>query len=498
MRKISGKDELFDFLIDRLLKNPAESNGIGRLIFEMFTGIKKQFNTCAEHGLRMLLKKFKSSGDEEKNENELIFNCLSVTIQSMANHTDKQHASVVWTSLYATIDDFKTEPIKFYYVVKLLSLFIAHKDCKLVENSDLLLENLCKIADVDCENNGDDELRKKLTESLFDIGKTVLLSENLKFSIDKLSSLPAKLYQPKYDLDCVCALTKQLFDWEHFRNILLPNLINYFDLHRAAEQNATEKRFLNLIGLYLARLNVIDIDTLYLKPSESSTTTTKNINLVDHLIAAKELSDFNRLFGEKRYSSSGLLKKLAAYAKSLLDKSNLITLATKNQSDLIELLVGAPFLFQDSEEIAERIYSVCEQFQQLLNQHLNVNSNANANLNDLEALSFSYSITVWSLVLNKKIKNQFAKEIKLCDKVVDFLVELKRLGDKLLDEKNGSFEIVQRSLKHHLRALNFILISIRLQSAADEKYQQYFRITLEKLFDLLKNQLASPYHEVKK
>ena len=191
MRKISDKDMLFDFLIERLLKNPAESNGIGRLIFEMFTGIKKQFNTCAEHGLRILLRKFKSVSEKQKmtttatknntnqEVNELIFNCLSVTIQSMANHTDKQHAHVVWTSLFATIDDFKTEPSKLFYAVKLLSLFVAHKDCKLVENSDSLLENLCKIADMTFGSNDDDELSKKLTESFFDIGKTVLLSENL-------------------------------------------------------------------------------------------------------------------------------------------------------------------------------------------------------------------------------------------------------------------------------------------------------------------------------
>lgn len=51
------KNELFNFLIERLIKHQEESKGIGRLIFEMFKGIKKQFNSCTEHVFIISLNK---------------------------------------------------------------------------------------------------------------------------------------------------------------------------------------------------------------------------------------------------------------------------------------------------------------------------------------------------------------------------------------------------------------------------------------------------------
>ena len=49
MRKVSDKSELFDFLLTRARARPHEASGIGRLVFEMFKGIKHQFNACTEH-----------------------------------------------------------------------------------------------------------------------------------------------------------------------------------------------------------------------------------------------------------------------------------------------------------------------------------------------------------------------------------------------------------------------------------------------------------------
>ncbi len=48
MRKFTDKNELFDFLIVRLINHPEESKGISQLIFGMFKGVKNQFNACTD------------------------------------------------------------------------------------------------------------------------------------------------------------------------------------------------------------------------------------------------------------------------------------------------------------------------------------------------------------------------------------------------------------------------------------------------------------------
>jgi U3 small nucleolar RNA-associated protein 20 len=57
MRKIVDKNDLFDFLIVRLINHPEESKGISQLIFGMFRGIKNQFNACTER-VSSFLKQF--------------------------------------------------------------------------------------------------------------------------------------------------------------------------------------------------------------------------------------------------------------------------------------------------------------------------------------------------------------------------------------------------------------------------------------------------------
>ncbi len=54
-KKVADKDELFEFMLTRLKDHPQESNGIGQLIFEMFKGVKKQFNGCTDDVMLLLI-----------------------------------------------------------------------------------------------------------------------------------------------------------------------------------------------------------------------------------------------------------------------------------------------------------------------------------------------------------------------------------------------------------------------------------------------------------
>ncbi|ELU13105.1 hypothetical protein CAPTEDRAFT_202597, partial [Capitella teleta] len=47
MRKEKNPTELFDFMFAQLQQHPDQSAGVGRLLFEMLRGVRKQFHSCA-------------------------------------------------------------------------------------------------------------------------------------------------------------------------------------------------------------------------------------------------------------------------------------------------------------------------------------------------------------------------------------------------------------------------------------------------------------------
>lgn len=90
----------------------------------MFRGIKHQFNACTEQVFdhatfdliyeiltvniinilkcfNVLLTKLNFFRDNESS-NELVFQCISKTVESMADYTKKDHTKVVWKCFYVT------------------------------------------------------------------------------------------------------------------------------------------------------------------------------------------------------------------------------------------------------------------------------------------------------------------------------------------------------------------------------------------------------------
>jgi hypothetical protein len=62
-------------------------------------------------------------------------------------------------------------------------------------------------------------LNLELTKNFMKLCEIILLSENVKFSIEKAKVLPSELYQAKYDLDLIVELTKNLFPFNLFESV---------------------------------------------------------------------------------------------------------------------------------------------------------------------------------------------------------------------------------------------------------------------------------------
>ena len=71
------------------------TEGIGQLLFEMVKGVSKQFHSCTDVVLPLLLVKLGSP----RLSSELVFQALSKMVGLMAEHTRKEFAESVWKPL---------------------------------------------------------------------------------------------------------------------------------------------------------------------------------------------------------------------------------------------------------------------------------------------------------------------------------------------------------------------------------------------------------------
>ena len=91
----------------------------------------------------------------------------------------------------------------------------------MIDSLDELVAQLCKIAVLNFDlHTTDSKLTYKLTECFMELCELMLLSENVKFSIEKVNTLPNKLYQTKFDCGLVVNLTKHLFPHSLFETVI--------------------------------------------------------------------------------------------------------------------------------------------------------------------------------------------------------------------------------------------------------------------------------------
>lgn len=91
--------------------------------------------------------------------------------------------------------------------MKIILLFLRQKNCYLIDDLDELVENMCKLSSLEFDLSQ----HAGLAECFMDLCETILLSENVKFSIEKVNILPNKMYQKKINYQLIIKLTKNVF-----------------------------------------------------------------------------------------------------------------------------------------------------------------------------------------------------------------------------------------------------------------------------------------------
>ncbi|XP_033739688.1 small subunit processome component 20 homolog isoform X2 [Pecten maximus] len=106
MRKVKDHGKLFDFLFKSLSESPENADGLGRLMFEMLKGVKRQLHSCTNKIFPILLSKLGHCQQVKKVKVlpwRLVEECMSQCFRSMAGNIDKDNFEDAWRILLASI-----------------------------------------------------------------------------------------------------------------------------------------------------------------------------------------------------------------------------------------------------------------------------------------------------------------------------------------------------------------------------------------------------------
>ena len=309
------------------------------------------------------------------------------------------------------------------------------------------------------------------------------------------------MFQIKYSYKLIIDLAKDVFKSKSCEIVILPHLLKYFnDLIASSKNQELESEIyvqsiLSLLVEYLLdHKKVIEIDTeqLFCKSEIESN------KYFDNLIKKKNLSQIRRLLDDKSFS---------ILHSSLISYFEMLSLNQDSQLNhqKIEFCIVAPLFIEHSSQIQKMIFDLSlKSLQNLIVEFATIKSDILQETNktligEYEMQCLLFSLSVWSLMhFDNKIESFFEscfslENLSLFESIIDLIYKLDALKSEILITINQHCFEIERFLIHLLRSLKYSLnLSTHLNQSLDKLRKQ-----IEKILDFLKNQLSSPYHEVR-
>jgi hypothetical protein len=278
-------------------------------------------------------------------------------------------------------------------------------------------------------------------------------------------------------------------------------------LDKPSAEFSFEKAFIDLLSEYLIKTKrIIEVDGIVLSSNLDETndgnTDLSSTSFFEQLIDTKQLTQFKRLFDEKRFLNSKLNTQLAAFLQIYLKKINKNILSCKSvktldYETLIEYFLVAPFLFQTNEILNQQSVELNRNLLTRLNKDIDElieDAKNDGSADSIELSSFLLSLNIWSLLMSTRMKSFFGddqqpkKEENCFLRIVDILKKCDSL-ERLTKESHRAFRnSMDKLINNLLRSLNYYTSATQHLSLALQEIQD--------VLPLLKLQLSSPFHEV--
>lgn len=148
LRKIENYQSFVDYLFDRRERDADELESLALVFSETCRNVQSTFHSCTKALLTSLWQKFLRKPDR-------VGACMTTIYASLVEHTNKQHADILWTCLMNVYRSMDHQSVRldqdnsmlvyrtFYQVVQMLI------DRKMVTDTDLCLEFLSTLTSMD-------------------------------------------------------------------------------------------------------------------------------------------------------------------------------------------------------------------------------------------------------------------------------------------------------------------------------------------------------------
>ena len=220
--------------------------------------------------------------------------------------------------------------------------------------------------------------------------------------------------------------------------------------------------------------------------------------VIECLARDKLITQLTRAFAEPKYLASALNKQVVEYFGQRMSELEKM-IASGHFSEIesfVELLIAAPFVLQAAcDKTGQQLARLARNLLEYLLKYLQAPEASD----DLETAAFMLSLSVWSLMVTKNSRPLFVEMLvkgsgqhACLDSLVDLLSKTEERVRKLRADKESSFLKLEKSLKHQLRTLSYVMTAVKLTKEGLKQFKE----SIGPITDLLKWQLASPYHEV--
>ncbi|XP_022238550.1 small subunit processome component 20 homolog [Limulus polyphemus] len=248
LRKVPDKEELLKFIFQKLEDNPTQAQGVGQLLFEMIKGVKKQFHSCTAKVFPLFLKCLGQELSEQFRSLKLpwehVETALTQTVISMAKHATREFSNIIWIVFCDTLNHLEAKlnilneqtdrqhvADHLERVLRLLMIWIKHKDGQLVSCLEQLVQTMVGLTECEKLPSGSQKLICHVVSNL-------LLSDQVDLSVYQTKCLVSAIYKSKFERSVLLDCTRTLFDYKMFEKDILPNCILF--CQHAIEENSEE------------------------------------------------------------------------------------------------------------------------------------------------------------------------------------------------------------------------------------------------------------------
>ncbi|XP_072046442.1 small subunit processome component 20 homolog [Amphiura filiformis] len=256
MRKVQDPSDLFEHMLSSLEQQPDQVEGVGRLFFEMTKGVCKQFHSCTEKVLPILLDKLGPFPSVEGRQQtalpwQLVLETLSETLMSMAKYTSKEHTQVVWKSLqncmlnlYQSLTTGEYEPeLSSEYFAQLSRALRLVRQWVEWSNGGLVAEPT-ELAKVILELYSSTALPDDCGDELLNLTVSLLTATKVTMPQDIIDKLVTAIYSSKYEVNQLLRVSRDTFKMSHFEQDLLPSLLQNCHSNMASKSSSTKEAIL--------------------------------------------------------------------------------------------------------------------------------------------------------------------------------------------------------------------------------------------------------------